>query len=235
MTGQEPQPRIHNPRTLAGRARERLAARIDWLVQNCVGHAIINAILGGCAAWLLWTADRAPLLLLWVLLIAATGAWRAAFGLARGNQAGQEALAGDLRQIWAESLASASLWGCYGGLAALWGPGPVAIPAVVLLCAVVAHAMLYRSAYFAPCAIYLALLSLPLLILQSTPADTASGAVTFSFLLFVVASAGACRNHAAAVGALIDSRRERDDLEEIVVLLNDHLDAARRGEDAEEA
>lgn len=235
MNRHEPQPRIHDPRTQAGRARAQLATRIDWLVEDCVGHAIINAILGGCAAWLLWTADRAPLLLLWALLIAATGAWRAAFGLARGGQAGQGSLAGDLRQIWAESLASASLWGCYGGLAASWGSGPAPIPAVILLCAVVAHAMLYRSAYFAPCGAYLALLSLPLLILRSAPADAASGPVTFSFLLFVVASAGVCRNHAASVGALIDSRRERDDLEEIVVLLNDRLEVAGRGEDAEEA
>jgi hypothetical protein len=74
-----------------------------------------------------------------------------------------------------------------------------------------------------------------MLIFQSAPADPASGALTFSFLLFVVASAGVCRNHAATVGALIDSRRERDDLEEIVVLLNDRLDAARRGEGADEA
>jgi hypothetical protein len=235
LNSRQPQPLIHDPKTQAGRARAQLAARIDWLVQDCVGHAIVNAILGGCAAWLLWTADRGPLLLLWVLLISATGAWRAAFGLARGSQPGRVSLTGDLRQIWAESLASASLWGCYGGLAVSWGSGPVPIPAVVLLCAVVAHTMLYRSAYFAPCGAYLALLSLPLLILQSAPEDTASGAVTFSFLLFVVASAGVCRNHAAAVGALIDSRRERDDLEEIVVLLNDRLDAARRGEDAEEA
>jgi hypothetical protein len=235
MNSRESQPRIHDPRTLEGRARERLAARIDWLVQDCVGHAIINAILGACAAWLLWTADRAPLLSLWMLLIAATSAWRALFGLSRGSRAGQDSLAGDSRQIWAESLASASLWGCYGGLAALWGSGSVPIPAVALLCAVVAHALLYRSAYFAPCGTYLALLSLPMLIFQSAPADPASGALTFSFLLFVVASAGVCRNHAATVGALIDSRRERDDLEEIVVLLNDRLDTARRGEGADEA
>jgi hypothetical protein len=95
--------------------------------------------------------------------------------------------------------------------------------------------MLYRSAYFAPCGVYLALLSLPLLILQSAPADMASGAVTFSFLLFLVASVGVCRNQAAAIGALIDCHRERDDLQEIVVLLHDRLDAASPGGESEEA